>query len=62
MKRYVDKAIAALEARTARMGRPRVPFRWSKRRLQVDVDQLDALDATQKQQLRTVIQEILTRL
>ena len=62
VKRYVDKAIAALEAPTAKMGRPRVPFKWSKRRLQVDVDQLDALDASQKQQLRTVIQEILTRL
>jgi len=61
-RRYVDKAIAALEAPAAKKGRPRVPFKWSKRRLQVNVDQLESLDASQEQQLRTVIEEILKKL
>jgi ParB-like chromosome segregation protein Spo0J len=62
VKRYVDKAISALDAPAAKRGKPRVPFKWSKRRLQVDVDQVGALDASQKKQLRAVIQEILTKL
>jgi len=62
VKRYVDKAISALDGPAAKRGKPRVPFKWSKRRLQVDVDQVGALDASQKKQLRAVIQEILTKL
>ena len=62
MKRYVDKAIAALHPPAPKKGRPRVPLRWSNRRLQVDVDQVGALDASQKELLRTVMQEIQARL
>ncbi len=63
VKRYVDKAIGTLDPqRPKKMGRPRVPFKWNKRRLQVDVERLDALDASQKAQLRNVIEQILARL
>src|SRR5262249_49001783 len=64
VKRYVDKSIAALNPTGPKNagGRPRVPFKWQKRRLQVDVDRLDALDASQKAELRQVIEDILPRL
>jgi len=64
VKRYVDKSIAALHPTGPKNagGRPRVPFKWQKRRLQVDVDRLDALDASQKAELRQVIEDILRRL
>ncbi len=54
-----DTGPAAAEKK---MGRPRVPFKWNKRRLQVDVERLDALDASQKAELRKVIEQILARL
>jgi len=64
VKRYVDKSIGALHPTGPKNtgGRPRVPFKWQKRRLQVDVDRLDALDASQKAELRQVIEDILRRL
>ena len=60
VKRYVDKAIGA-PTRKAR-GRPRPPFKWKKQRLEVDVSQLDTLDAEQKAELRKVMEDILRRL
>ena len=62
MKRYVDKAIAALHPTARKKGRPRVPFKWSNRRLQVDVDHVGALEPSDKQLLRTVMREIEARL
>jgi len=63
VKRYVDRAIAALDpTRPKKGGRPRAPFKWNKRRLQVDVERLDALDASQKAELRKVVELILTKL
>ncbi len=63
VKRYVDKAIGTLyPQRPKKMGRPKVPFKWNKWRLQVDVERLDALDASQKAELRNVIEQILARL
>jgi ParB-like chromosome segregation protein Spo0J len=60
VKRYVDKAIGAPKRNGG--GRPRLPFKWKKQRLEVDVSQLDALDAAQKAELRKVIEDILRRL
>ena len=40
----------------------RLPFKWKKQRLEVDMDRLDALDAAQKAELRKVIEDILRRL
>jgi ParB/RepB/Spo0J family partition protein len=63
VKRYVDKAIGPLDpTRPKKVGRPGAPFKWNQRRLQVDVERLDALDASQKAELRKVIEQILTRL
>jgi len=63
VKRYVDQAIGAPDpTRPKKVGRPGAPFKWNKRRLQVDVELLDALDASQKAELRKVIEQILTRL
>ncbi len=64
VKRSVDKAISALDAPGPKKvrGRPRVPFKWDERRLQVDVNLLDTLSALQKQELRKVIEGILGRL
>ena len=61
VKRYVDHAIAKLEGRK-KMGRPRAPFKWAKGWLQVNVEQVAALDASQKAQLRNVLEQILTKL
>ncbi len=62
VKRYVDKSIAASDAPAAKkVGRPRVPFKWQKQHLHVDVSRLDSLDASQKAELRQVIEDILRR-
>src|SRR5215813_9060492 len=59
VKRYVDKAVAALDPRRPkRVGRPKAPMRWNKKWLQVDVTRLDALDASQKALLHKVIDQI----
>ena len=63
VKRYVDKAIEALNGPSSRkVGRPRAPFKLQKQRLQVDLARLDALDASQKAELRKVIEDILRKL
>jgi ParB-like chromosome segregation protein Spo0J len=63
VKRHVDKAIEALNGpKPRKVGRPRVAFKWRKQRLQVDVARLDSLDASQKAELRKVIEEILRKL
>jgi len=63
VKRYVDKALAALDpTRPKKVGRPKAPLKWNKKWLQVDVTRLDALNASQKAQLRKVIDQILARL
>src|SRR5262249_293601 len=63
VKRYVDKALAALDpTRPKKVGRPKAPLKWNKKWLQVDMTRLDALDASQKAQLRKVIEQILARL
>jgi hypothetical protein len=54
--------IAALHPSAKKKGRPRVPFKRSNRRLQVDVDQVGALDPSDKQLLRTVMREIEAKL
>jgi len=63
VKRYVDKALAALDpTRPKKVGRPKAPLKWNKKWLQVDMTRLDALNASQKAQLRKLIDEILARL
>ncbi len=63
VKRYVDKAIAALDTSAAKkVGRPRVAFKWRNQRLQIDANRLDALDSSQRAELRRVIEDILRRL
>jgi hypothetical protein len=63
VKRYVDKAVAALDPRRPkRVGRPKAPLRWNKKWLQVDMTRLDALDASQKAMLRKLIDQILAGL
>ncbi len=60
---YCRPAIAELEGRK-KVGRPQAPFKWNKNkgRLQVEVRRLDELNASQKAELRTLIEQILTRL
>ena len=60
-KRYVDKAIAELEGRK-KMGRPRAPFKLRKGWLQLNVKRLEELDASQKAELRQVIEQVLAKL
>src|SRR5262249_44772587 len=49
VKRYVDKAIAALNGPSPRkVGRRRAAFRWQEQRPQVDVARPDALEPSQK--------------
>jgi len=53
VKRYVDKAIAALNGPSPRkVGRRRAAFRWQEQRPQVDVARPDALEPSQKAELR----------
>src|SRR5262249_29952600 len=62
-KRYVDKAIEALDGRSRRKGgRPGATFKLQKQRLQVDLARLDTLDASQKAELRKVLEDILRKL
>jgi len=63
VKRYVDKAVAALDGSAPKkVGRPSVPFKWKNERLQVDAKRLDALSDSQRAELRKVIEDILKRL
>ena len=63
VKRYVDKAVAALNGSAPKKaGRPSAPFKWKNQCLRIDVKRLDALSGSQKAELRKVMEEILQSL
>ncbi len=61
--RYVDKAVAAPYARAHRKtpGRPRGPFRLTRRELIIHLDRLPALGPAQKESLRAIIEQKVFR-